>query len=135
MVERGKLKNIHGQCSSLLTNIFRYLMRKWLRGENHVENLRIFMGGVGKSPRQQFTGERQTAPAHSTLGYFSPICISFVFHQVYCTNKKVRKHITPPPPDTPPSTLQTAPRQCLEDVREVSGALQTPLRHPQGTPD
>ena len=53
---------------------FRYLMRKWVRGENHGENLRIFMGGVGKSSRQQFTGERQTAPAHSTFRYISPIC-------------------------------------------------------------
>ena len=38
---------------------------------NDGENLGIFMGGVGKSPRQQVTGERQTAPAHSNFKYIS----------------------------------------------------------------
>ena len=52
---------------------------------NHRENLRIFMGGVGKSPRQQFTGERQTAPAHSTFRYISPIC-PLMFQSIIAQN-------------------------------------------------
>ena len=45
---------------------------------NDRENLGIFMGGVGKSPRQQVTGERQTAPAHSNFKYIPPMCIELL---------------------------------------------------------
>ena len=90
------------QCLTLLTVVWRFARQKGRyekyfdkyfqishekMGErgNHRENLRIFMGGVGKSPRQQFTGERQTAPAHSTFWYISPIC-TYLFQSLIAHN-------------------------------------------------